>query len=281
MKKILYLILFTSCFYSNDLYCGKRKANLASGPTATKKSRKNIYDPNSEIPFRLSRSRIEQYLRCPRCFYLDLKLGIKCPPGFPFNLNNAVDELLKKEFDIYREKGEPHPLFIENGLNDVIPFKHKNLNTWRDALHHGIEYEVPDTNLKICGGIDDVWITSEGQLIIADYKATSKKGKVSLDADWQISYKRQVEIYQWLFRQNGFNVSDIAYFVYCNGKKDRDRFDGILEFDISLLSYEGGDSWIEDKIMEIYQCLQSDKIPQDAKNCSNCKYIFQYQDAVF
>jgi hypothetical protein len=42
-----------------------------------------------------------------------------------------------------------------------------------------------------------------------------------LDAPWQISYKRQVEIYQWLFKKNGFDVEDIAYFVYCNGRADK------------------------------------------------------------
>jgi len=31
----------------------------------------------------------------------------------------AVDELLKKEFDIYRVKQEGHPLMIENGSNAV------------------------------------------------------------------------------------------------------------------------------------------------------------------
>ena len=43
---------------------------------------------------------------------------------------------------------------------------------------------------------------SDVELIIVDYKATAKNGEVNLDADWQIGYKRQMEIYQWLFRQN-------------------------------------------------------------------------------
>jgi len=44
---------------------------------------------------------------------------------------------------------------------------------------------------------------------------------VTLDAEWQDGYKRQMEIYQWLLRQNGLKVSDTGYFVYCNGKTDR------------------------------------------------------------
>ena len=45
--------------------------------------------------WRLSRSKIGLFLECPRCFYIDNKLGTGRPPGFPFNLNSAVDALLK------------------------------------------------------------------------------------------------------------------------------------------------------------------------------------------
>jgi hypothetical protein len=38
----------------------------------------------------LSRSKIELYLDCPRCFYEDVVSGIKRPGGPPFTLNNAV-----------------------------------------------------------------------------------------------------------------------------------------------------------------------------------------------
>ena len=146
-------------------------------------------------------------MRCPRCFYLDRRLGVGQPPGYPFNLNSAVDVLLKKEFDYYRQRQEPHPLLIENGI-EAIPFLHSQLDEWRDSLHHGIQFQIPNTNIIVTGGVDDVWInTATQELIIVDYKATSKLGEVSLDAEWQIGYKRQAEVYQWLFRQNGFSVS--------------------------------------------------------------------------
>jgi RecB family exonuclease len=91
----------------------------------------------------------------------------------------------------------------ENGI-DAVPFSHSELEQWRDSLHKGIAYALPGTNLLISGGVDDVWVNRSGELIIVDYKATSKKAEVSLDEDWQIAYKRQMEIYQWLFRRNGF-----------------------------------------------------------------------------
>jgi CRISPR/Cas system-associated exonuclease Cas4 (RecB family) len=231
----------------------------------------NLFDKNSKVSYRLSRSKIDLFLNCPRCFYLDRKLGIAQPPGYPFSLNSAVDKLLKKEFDILREKGQTHPLMKQFGIN-AIPLKHEKLNEWRDALSGGITYLDKETNLFITGGVDDVWINPKGEFIIVDYKATSKEEEVSLDADWQIGYKRQMEIYQWLFKKNGFKVSDTGYFVYCNGKTDIEKFDAKLEFDIKILPYKGDDSWIEKTIKEVYACLRNDSLPESGLDCDYCKY---------
>src|SRR3990172_2276752 len=171
------------------------------------KRTKGLFDPKSAAAFRISRSKIDLFINCPRCFYFDRRLGVAQPPGFPFSLNSAVDKLLKKEFDLHRVKGSSHPL-MEAYKIDAIPFHHPKMDEWRDALRGGSTYQDPETNLLVTGGIDDVWVNPKGELIIVDYKATSKETEVNLDAEWQIGYKRQMEVYRWLFRKNGYKVSD-------------------------------------------------------------------------
>lgn len=231
----------------------------------------NIYTPGVLYPFRLSRSKIDLFLNCPRCFYLDRRLGVAQPPGYPFSLNSAVDKLLKKEFDVHRTRGDAHPLMKTYGVN-AVPFKDVKMNEWRDALRGGITYLHKPTNLFVTGGVDDVWVSPSGELIIVDYKATSKEQEVTIDAEWQIGYKRQMEIYQWLFRQNGYRVSDTGYFVYANGITDREAFDGKLEFDVKLLPYKGDDSWVEKTLLDIHKCLENHKIPASGPDCDYCKY---------
>jgi hypothetical protein len=182
-----------------------------------------------------------------------------------------VDALLKKEFDIHRTAKTAHPLMEKYGV-DAVPFEHEKMEEWRDSLRRGIQFFHKKTNLLITGGVDDVWVNPSGELIIVDYKATSKNGEVSLDADWQIGYKRQMEIYQWLFRKNGFKVSDTGYFVYCNGDTDKEAFDGKLEFDIRLISYAGDDSWVEQAISDAHECLKAGEIPEAAADCDYCNY---------
>jgi hypothetical protein len=235
------------------------------------KRTRNLFDENSQNPFRLSRSKIDLFLECPRCFYLDRRLGLARPPGYPFTLNSAVDTLLKKEFDTYREQGTAHPLMKKYGI-DAIPFRHKDINKWRDSLRGGITYLHPETSLLITGGIDDVWVNPGGNLIVVDYKSTSKKDEVTLDADWQDSYKRQMEMYQWLFRRNDFEVSPIGYFVYCNGDTDKEMFDCKLEFDVKIIPYEGNDSWVASTIQDIHNCLCSNSLPDPGDDCDYCKY---------
>ena len=146
----------------------------------------------------VSRTAWESFIRCKRCFYLERKLKIR-PIGMPgYPINSRVDALLKNEFDNFRGTKDNHPLIVEYGI-DAKPFEHPEIENWR-TRNKGIGFLDNDTNLYFYGLVDDVWISTVNEkLIIVDYKATSKKGEVSLDAPWQISYKRQVEIYQWLF----------------------------------------------------------------------------------
>ena len=82
-----------------------------------------------------------------------------------------------------------------------------------------------------------------------------------------------MEVYQWLLRKNGHKVSNTGYFVYCNGIADAKAFDQKLEFRVSLIPYEGNDSWIEKTIADIHQCLNSDTIPNAGPTCDYCSYI--------
>lgn len=231
-----------------------------------------LYDSKSNEPFRISRSKIEDFLKCPRCFYLDRVLGISKPSMPGFSLNNAVDELLKKEFDILRAAKVPHALMKAYGI-DAVPYKNEKMDEWRDALRRGIAYVHPATNLRITGGIDDIWQDKQSRLIVVDYKATSTDKEISLDDEYKQGYKKQVEVYQWLFRQNGYDVSPTAYFLFCNGIKDKDAFDAKLEFDLSIIEHVGDDSWVEPTILAIKKTLDAETAPQTNENCEYCNFI--------
>lgn len=234
------------------------------------KRENKLYDSQSKAPFKISRSKIDLFVECPRCFYLDRRLGLERPsmPGWP--LNSAVDILLKNEFDLLRKNGEAHELMKKYGV-DAIPFNHPDIEEWRNNFK-GKEYLHEKTNLLIFGAVDDVWINKNKELIIVDYKATSTKEEISLEDEYKQGYKKQLEIYQWIFRMSGFDVSDVAYIVYANASKNRPKFDGILEFELTLHKHLGDTSWIEPAVFEIKKCLDSPEIPGPSENCEYCRY---------
>lgn len=242
-------------------------------PTPPVSPYRGLYEPQNPRPFKVSRSKIELYVNCQRCFYLDRKLGI-ARTSFPaFLLNSAVDTLFKKEFDIHRAKGEPHPLMKAYKI-DALPYVHKDLDRWRENFV-GIEHHHQPTNLWIHGAVDDVWQSPNGELIVVDYKATAKDAGPSIEGKWQQSYKRQLEVYQWILRQMGHNVSSLGYFVYANGKTDRKAFDQKLEFDVIVIPYKGDDSWVEPTIKDLHALLNQDEVPHPNLECEYCSYYRQ------
>ncbi len=228
---------------------------------------------------KVSRSKIELYKDCPRCFYFDLKMGIGRPPGFPFTLNNAVDTLLKKEFDIHRIKGTSHPLMEKYGIN-AVPLRDEHLKEWQENFK-GIRFKYSPAHFEVFGVVDDIWLNSKGELMVVDYKATSTTRKIDLNdgQNYHEGYKRQIEVYQWLLRKNGYKVSDTGYFVYCNGLKDKKAFDAKLEFAVELISYTGNDNWIEKTLGEMRECLDKDTPPPQNKDCEYCAYISKIKNS--
>lgn len=238
------------------------------------RERSQPYQPGQSAPFKVSRSKIELYKQCPRCFWLDVRLKITRPSSPPFNINKTIDELYKKEFDVHRAAGTPHPIMLDNQIK-AVPFAHADLDTWRYNFT-GVTALHTATNLHVFGAVDDVWVNDEGELIVVDYKATSKNKDVSIDSDWQISYKRQLEVYQWLLRQNGFAVNDTGYFVYTNARMDVDGFADKLEFKTKLILYTGSDSWVEPTLLAMKACMEGDMPPIGVAamggECEHCAY---------
>ena len=187
-------------------------------------------------------------------------------------MNVAVDHLFKNEFDQYRGKAVP-PRLSSEGLG-FVPAEHLKLSEWRENFK-GVTRIYGTTNIEFFGAIDDLWVDQNNVHYVVDYKATSKADEVSLDADWQISYKRQVEFYQWLLRGNGLTVSDQAWFVYTNGIKDAQPFDDLLKFRTKLISYQGNAAWIEPTLDKLISCIQSSESPSPSEECEYCNYAIK------
>ena len=80
-------------------------------------------------------------------------------------------------------------------------------------------------------------------------------------------------MYQWLFRKNGFSVSNKAYLVYYNGLKDEPMFNEVLKFKPFLVELDCSDNWVEEAILNAKKMMDNDKIPKGSFKCDTCQYL--------
>ncbi len=238
------------------------------------------YDPLHSSPYELSRSRVENFVRCPACFYMQQVEGIKFPDIPGFNINEATDVLLKKHFDKYRTEASIPPFFKAQALEHLLPFQHENFDKWTESLHFGAEGRmntvIDELNLKIGGGLDDVWQNTETrELHIVDYKSTSQKSPgrtLTLDEPYKASYKRQMDLYVWVLRRMGFDVSETGYFLYVDGDRFTDRdflsaHEALMVFKTTLIPYTVDVSWIAPTLKKIKATLDAGARPEHSDGC--------------
>ena len=249
-------------------------------------------------PFPISRTRLERFHSCPRCFWVDRVLGID-RPGMPgFLLNTLVDTLLKREFDAHRAEGTPHPYMSENGLGHMVPLEHPMMDEWR---HNFKGVRAEKHGLMITGAVDDIWKSGDGddeEWYVVDYKSTATNADITpelfLEDIYKGSYVRQMVIYQWMLRELGHPVSTRGFFVYENGNNDAEALlsDGtagsprgiplkpalVIEIDTSdesvVVEGERIDyDWVEQLVIGAKDCLDLDGPPGPGEFCEHCAYV--------
>ena len=250
----------------------------------------------------LSRSKFDDYKKCKRCFYL-INSKRLIPPGTPqFTMNSTTDKLLKKEFDLCREKQKSHKFLIKKKLEHIVPYKndeiatnvygdqilysktkhpYKKMDAWR-TNYHGLQTRFKNTNIILYGSVDDIWLdTKNNSLIVVDYKSQANATQVSQEnyfsGDYKDGYQRQLDFYNYLLKQQNLNlhVSEDAYLYVVNTRGQENEFDNKLLFESSLIHTKVKTDYLENEIEEMIEVFKSKDVPSSEKKCKNCAYARQ------
>ncbi len=213
---------------------------------------------------KLSRTKLELFLDCRRCFWLDANKGVRRVPPAPYTINSAIDALLKAEFDGYRASATPHPLMRQHHI-DAVPYRTAELAQWRNNFT-GIQVDHAATGFLFYGAVDDIWVNPAGELIVVDYKATGAKEYKIYD-----SYKRQIEMYQWLLKAKGLRVCETGYFVFAKVDKLGEFASAKLSFQLFVEPVKADTSWVEGALFDARATLEGG-IPECRTQCPWCQY---------
>ncbi|MCX7927368.1 MAG: PD-(D/E)XK nuclease family protein [Candidatus Omnitrophica bacterium] len=224
------------------------------------------------MALKISRSRFELFLQCPRCFWLLINKGISRPSPAPYTINSAIDTLLKEQFDFYRSKGIAHPLMVRFGV-DALPFKDSRLEDWRNSFI-GIQCYDAVSDILLYGAVDDLWINKQKELIVVDYKATGANEHKVYD-----EYRRQMEIYKWLLEGNSLSVSPTGYLLFAKVNKKQKFENGVLNFDLILEPVKLKSDWIGQALFKMRKVLTA-PLPASTEECEYCSYVNKCSDKI-
>ena len=216
----------------------------------------------------LSPNSLNLFLECPHCFWLEKSQGIKRPPPYPYALNQAVDTLLKKEFDGYRAKGEVHPLILAHNAQAKLFSNQKLLDQWRSNFA-GIRFYDPDLDATLFGAVDDILEFSDGKLAALDYKSTGSKVANVYDR-----FQIQMDIYTHLLEKNGFKTPRKGYLAFYIVDKEN-GFNDKLPFKKELHEIETNPSDVPDLFQDAVSVLRKTSPPPHSPDCKHSQWLKQ------
>jgi len=204
----------------------------------------------------LSHSALEELHRCPRCFWLSHKEGIRQPEGIQSRLANRFDIILKKYFDSYRVKGKLPPL-VDGKIKGRLQ------NPFRERYYFRF-----DDDYGFYGKLDECLIDDEGNHIPVDFKTASSdpREKETLSA-----YQNQIDEYLFLMEENGKKVANFGYLIYFFPEMSIELTNG-FPMVIHIVKIERKVKDIKKRIEAAVKILQG-PIPQSSPECVFCNWF--------
>ena len=214
----------------------------------------------------ISRFQLDMLVKCPRCFRLVKRHGVKLPSTLPMALNTAMDTLLKAEFDAYRADGMLPPILAQRRINAKLFPDTEKLQEWRNNFR-GLRWTDPATGYTLFGAIDDLLEYPDGSLAVVDYKSSGAR-----EALVYPSYQLQMDVYTFLLQQMGYAIAPTAFLAVFLAVKD-DGFDGSLPFRHTLLEVTPAPARVAALFRRAVAVAQADAMPPAGDACDLCRWF--------
>lgn len=213
----------------------------------------------------LSKSSLETFKTCPRCFWLEKNAKLKKPEGIKASIMDGIDDGMKQCAEYHARENKPiHYLSAFPGAKPhpdrarVAAFM--SWRTFQATITAGSQQAL------IWGQVDDLIEWDDSRVSPWDFKSN---GKARDWADYTVKYNSlQADMYEILLQANGMTTTGVAYFTYtwpvC--------VDGVLGFDFQTVSIETDQNRALAIIEQAIDCLQGSE-PESDPSCEYCTYV--------
>ncbi|MDI6721156.1 MAG: hypothetical protein QMD85_02105 [Candidatus Aenigmarchaeota archaeon] len=209
---------------------------------------------------KLSPSSLNNFIACPKCFWLSHNKGIRPPDSIVASITNGLDRVIKEYMNRYRPKGIIPP-FLEGKVPGRL-----------------IEYLPAMTSCKIDdnifnGRLDECLVLEDGLHAPLDHKS---KGFEPRDNNVHETHQFQMDCYTLLLRENGHNVSNTGYLVYYYPSFG-ELHNGI-PFKVHAVRVRTDPEKALKVFREAVKCLQNEE-PAPGRECGLCEYVRERNSA--
>lgn len=232
------------------------------------------------MSIRLSKSALEKFRSCARCFWLDKVQGLKQPEGIRSGLPMGMDRVLKGHYDAHREAGKLPPELVGHvpgGLYDGKRISMKDLRNWRKGL--SVTVEDGGFQAELSTALDDLLFDpATGRYAMIDYKT---KAKATDQAATQLYYGTQADCYDLALNANGYATWDVAYFAYYYPVNVGADGSGIAEgghqgvamgWACQVVPIKPDHARAKALLIAAARCLEG-KIPEAGEDCDYCAFV--------
>lgn len=203
----------------------------------------------------LSATGIENFKRCPRCFWLQYRQGLRQPEGIVSRLANRFDSVIKRYFDLYRPQGELPPMIagqVEGTLQ--YPFKETYFYNYND-------------DYGLVGKLDECLVTNNGTYTPVDHKTASSDPN---ERELIPAYQTQLDTYALLLEKNGHPSSGIGHLIYFYPNHGKELHRGFpMQVTVKTLKTNPQSALTE--LLKAIKILEG-KMPRPSEDCPFCNW---------
>jgi len=220
----------------------------------------------------LSKSSIETFKNCPRCFWLEKNGKIRRPDGLKASVLKGIDGGMKLVAEYSAETGEPAPYLA--AFPGARPYSDrtrlKSFMNWRTFQ---AQVKAGKHVVLIWGEVDELIEWEDGRVSPWDFKSNGKK------RDWveyTMAYNTlQADMYDLILPAQGLITTGDAFFTYSWPIV----VNGVMVFDFETVKIQA----VRDRALEVIEsavdCLQGDE-PDENPSCEYCSYVTKRVDRV-
>jgi PD-(D/E)XK nuclease superfamily len=216
----------------------------------------------------LSKSALEVFQSCPKCFWMDKMSKVGRPRGPMPSVVNAIDAQMKALVEGCVSAGTPVPYLA--GC-DQLPYPDRQkVGTFRSWRTFQAMVEAGDRTIKAWGELDDLLVEGDGSVSPWDYKS---KGTAPTQEYCEKYNQNQGDMYHLLLEGQGLKCSGRAMFTYI--WPEFVSRGGLIQFQYMNIVMETDPARAKKILNAAAECLEGPCPKEGELSCNYCNFIIK------